>query len=106
MIPARSEDSPPPCARSGFPPPRPPNRSVSARRMAFASIGTSGDLAMTTANGGVVTWSDRQIQVNVPAASSGFLPGPKQLMVKGSNGLQTVNGLTIHVLGTVGAAAR
>jgi hypothetical protein len=64
---------------------------------------TQATLTQTIANGGLVSWSDRQIVLNVPAAAAGFLPGPKQITIRGSNGLSSVNGITLHVLGTSGA---
>ncbi len=42
-----------------------------------------------------VTWSDTSITATI----SGVTPGPHQLAVVGANGLATVNGLTLHVLG-------
>lgn len=41
-------------------------------------------------------WTDRQIDVTVPA---GTPIGPHQLSIEASNGQSTVNGLTFHVLG-------
>src|SRR5262249_52614660 len=67
---------------------------------------------LTRANGGVVSWTPGSgstpdtIVIQVPAATTGaFPPGPKQLTIVGaaSNGGQSsVNGITIHVLGTGG----
>ncbi len=48
------------------------------------------------------TWSDTQVQIDVPAAGygSGQIPGgPLQLTVTGANGLSSVAGVTIHVTG-------
>ncbi len=41
-------------------------------------------------------WTDRQIDVTVPA---GAPIGPHQLSIEASNGQSTINGLTFHVLG-------
>jgi malectin (di-glucose binding ER protein)/Big-like domain-containing protein len=57
---------------------------------------------LTVGNGGIVTWENRRIVIQVPVASDTFLPGPKQLLIKGSNGLRSPNGITVHVRGTVG----
>jgi hypothetical protein len=44
----------------------------------------------------VDSWSNDAISVTVPA---GFAPGPHQLLITAANGMQTINGLTFHVLG-------
>src|SRR5262249_39558849 len=68
---------------------------------------------LTRANGGVVSWTPGSgstpdtIVIQVPALNTGqFRPGPKQLTIVGatSNGGQSsVNGITVHVLGSNGA---
>lgn len=60
-----------------------------------------GARTLTVANGGIASWSNYQILVNVPADGATFFPGPKQLTVKlpGASGLSTLNGITIHVKG-------
>jgi large repetitive protein len=74
----------------------------------------TGDVTtLTRANGGVVSWTPGSgstpdtIVIQVPAINTTtFRPGPKQLTIVGatSNGGQSsVNGLTIHVLGSNGA---
>jgi hypothetical protein len=42
-------------------------------------------------------WSDRQIMATVPISVTA---GPHQLLIKANNGQTSVNGLTIHVLGS------
>src|SRR5262249_15084804 len=76
---------------------------------------TGAVTTLTRANGGVVTWTPGSgavpdtIVIQVPAATTGaFPPGPKQLTIVGatSNGGQSsVNGITIHVLGTGGGVS-
>ena len=44
----------------------------------------------------VINWDDRTITVSVPASTP---RGPFQLHVRTAGGLETVNGLTFHVLG-------
>jgi polysaccharide lyase family 4-like protein len=61
------------------------------------------------ANGGVVSWTPGSgstpdtIVISVPALGSQFRPGPKQLTITTANqngGVSSVNGITIHVLGS------
>ena len=70
----RSPVRPPPCARSGLPPPRPPKRSMRTRTAAFASSATSGERAMTTVIGGEVennaTAALVRAVISVPRSSS------------------------------------
>ncbi|MBV1853885.1 right-handed parallel beta-helix repeat-containing protein [Catellatospora tritici] len=57
---------------------------------------------LTVANGGIVSWADRQIAIRVPAvggSSSQIRPGPKQLSIRTAAGASTTNGLTFHILG-------
>jgi uncharacterized repeat protein (TIGR01451 family) len=42
-------------------------------------------------------WADRAVTFSVPATT---LPGPHQLSVTASNGQSTVDGITLHVIGT------
>jgi large repetitive protein len=60
-------------------------------------------------SGGIVSWTPGSgstpdtIVVQIPALGSGFFPGPKQLTITTANGngaVSSVNGLTVHVLGT------
>jgi len=69
---------------------------------------------LTRANGGVVSWTPGNpttpdtIVLNVPATSLTFRPGPKQLTIITSDangGVSSVNGITLHVMGTNGAGA-
>lgn len=81
---------------------------------------TGGVTNLTRANGGIVSWTpgagqgasgtpDR-IVIQVPAVSTGFPAGPKQLDIVTSTtnagGVQTSsNGITVHVLGGSGTTA-
>jgi hypothetical protein len=65
----------------------------------------------TLANGGIVSWTagvlgqPDTIVIQVPVVQGNFLPGQKQLTITNSaasGGLRTVNGITVHVLGTFG----
>ena len=77
---------------------------------------------LTRANGGIVSWTPGSgstpdtIVLNVPALATNaaadllpnltFRPGPKQLTITTANvngGVSSVNGLTVHVLGTNGS---
>ncbi|HMJ36245.1 MAG TPA: hypothetical protein VK501_20255 [Baekduia sp.] len=51
---------------------------------------------LTTGNGGIVSWSNRQIVIQVPALPA----GPRQLLIRGANGIVSPNGITFHVLGS------
>jgi hypothetical protein len=53
----------------------------------------------TVGSGGIVSWADRQIVIQVPAAGGSFQAGQKQLSIT-QDGRTTENGLTIHVRGT------
>ncbi|WP_248958796.1 hypothetical protein [Sphaerisporangium perillae] len=60
---------------------------------------------LTTSNGGIVSWGDRQIVIRVPVVgilSTQIRPGPKQLTIRTSAGVSTPNGLTLHVRGNSG----
>ncbi|MET8353212.1 hypothetical protein [Micromonospora sp. NPDC005206] len=67
---------------------------------------------LTRANGGIVSWTPGSgstpdnIVLNVPALSSTFRPGPKQLTITtadANGGVSSVNGITLHVLGSNGS---
>ena len=47
----------------------------------------------------VNSWTDTQIQVQIPAASAGFAAGPRSLFVMNANGQISTAGITIHVIG-------
>lgn len=47
----------------------------------------------------VVSWTNREITVEVPLDNVNLVPGEYQLTIRSANGLASVNGLTIHVLG-------
>ena len=69
------------------------NGSITINGQGF---GTGGAV---TLNGNAVTttsWSATQIVIDIPA---GTTPGPYQMAITADNGNQSVNGLTIHVLG-------
>src|SRR5262252_5415732 len=76
---------------------------------------TGNITTLTRANGGVVSWGPGSgavpdtIVIQVPAATTGaFRPGPKQLTIVGANsngGQSSVNGITIHVLGSNGGVS-
>ncbi len=55
---------------------------------------------LTTGNGGIVSWTDRRIVINVPTTGAGFPAGPKQLEITTAAGNTTSNGLTLHVFGS------
>jgi hypothetical protein len=79
---------------------------------------------LTRANGGIISWTQGSgstpdaIVIQVPALAANaaanlapnttFRPGPKQLTITTANvngGVSSVNGLTVHVLGTNGTGA-
>jgi hypothetical protein len=63
-----------------------------------AGFGTGGTLTLGTATLATTAWSDTQITATVPSDAA---VGPQQLMIqRADNGKRTVNGLTIHVVGT------
>ncbi|GAB3058766.1 hypothetical protein GCM10027053_20920 [Intrasporangium mesophilum] len=90
--------------------------SAAGGRVILTDDRTGDSVTLTRATGGgVVSWTPGnattpdQIQIQVPALSSTFRPGPKQLTLVTStaNGaVRSVNGITIHVLGsnTVGTS--
>ncbi|HKD98895.1 MAG TPA: hypothetical protein VKB69_15065, partial [Micromonosporaceae bacterium] len=60
---------------------------------------------LTVANGGIVSWGDRQITIRIPVegtTTATIRSGPKQLNVVTAAGVSTTNGITFHVLGTAG----
>ena len=68
----------------------------------FGALGPNSRVTLTTTTTtttilSVVSWTDEQIVVTIPAASS-TNRGARQLMVRADNGQSTVNGLTFHVL--------
>ena len=66
------------------------------------TLGPALNAGPSVQNGGLVSWSNTQIVIQVPATSGNFPAGPKQLSVTtaGATGETTRNGLTLHVLGT------
>jgi hypothetical protein len=80
----------------------------------FTGLASAANLS-NLQQGGIVSWADRQIVLQVPATKAvtltapllPFYPGQYQVMItdnaNASGGaLSTVNGITLHVLGTVG----
>jgi hypothetical protein len=67
----------------------------------FTGVASAATLSNVN-NGGIVSWSNRQIVVQVPATQVLFLAGQKQLSIRtaGANGVASTNGITMHVLGT------
>ena len=47
----------------------------------------------------VNSWTDTQITVQIPAASTGFAAGPRSLVVQNAAGQYSTAGMTIHVIG-------
>jgi hypothetical protein len=83
-------------------------------RLTLTDVRTGAVTTLTRANGGIASWTPGTastpdtIVMNVPAVSALFPPGPKQLAIvtannnPGGGGVSSVNGITIHVRGTVG----
>jgi hypothetical protein len=79
----------------------------------LTDVRTGTVTTLTRANGGVVSWTPGSgstpdtIVMQVPAINTTtFRPGPKQLTIVGATsngGSSSVNGLTVHVLGSNGA---
>ena len=67
----------------------------------FSGLATATQLANLN-TGGIVSWTNRRIVLQVPAPQLLFLPGQKQLSVQtaGAAGVPTPNAITLHVLGT------
>jgi hypothetical protein len=89
------------------------NRALSSRT--FTGLATAANLSNLNV-GGIVSWADRQIILQVPAPHAAtlipvlapFFPGQYQVGIQdtaAAGGLSTTNGIMLHVLGTVGANA-
>ena len=80
-----------------------PGNGAAARTFTIRGSGfgtTAGQVLLDgTALPSGVAWGANQITVVVPQATANAV-GPKQLQVVAANGQSTVNGLTLHVLGT------
>ncbi len=63
----------------------------------FGASRGSGAVTLDGLTVPVTSWGNTAIAVNIPAAAP---VGPHQLKVTAANGMGTVNGLTVHVLGT------
>jgi large repetitive protein len=90
-------------------------------RVTLTDVRTGAVTTLTRApGGGVVSWTPGSgtlstggtpdtIVINVPAINTGtFRPGPKQLAIVTANangGVSSVNGITVHVLGSNGTGA-
>ncbi len=70
--------------------------TVTINGAGFGSSQGTGAVTLGTTTLTIVSWNDTRIVANVPASPV----GPQQLLVKGNNGRQSVNGLTYHVLST------
>ena len=71
-------------------------RSITIQGTGFGASQGAGAVTLNGTNLPVGSWNNTQITVTVPNNTP---VGPRQLSIRGSNGLTTVNGLTIHVLG-------
>ena len=87
-------------------------------RVTLTDARTGTVTTLTRANGGIVSWTPGTgstadtIVINVPALNTTtFRPGPKQLTIvtandnPGGGGVSSVNGITIHVLGSNGSGS-
>jgi large repetitive protein len=86
-------------------------------RVTLTDVRTGAVTTLTRANGGIVTWTPGsgaadQIVIQVPAINTTtFRPGQYQLAIvtantnPGGGGVPSVNGITLHVLGSNGAGA-
>ena len=86
-------------------------------RVTLTDVRTGAVTTLTRANGGIASWTPGTtstpdtIVINVPAISAAFPPGPKELTIitantnPGGGGVPSVNGITIHALGTSGAVS-
>jgi hypothetical protein len=88
----------------------PPGAAGGHVNLTDARTGTVTTLTRTP-GGGIVSWTPGSgavpdtIVIQVPALGTNFRPGPKQLTIVGANsngGSSSVNGITVHVLGTSG----
>jgi hypothetical protein len=72
-------------------------RTITIQGLGFGATQGGGQVTLDGTALPVSVWSDRTIVVSVPLA---FPVGVHQLLVSADNGQRTVNGLSIHVLGT------
>ena len=78
-------------------------RQVTINGLGFGATKGTGKVALGSVALTTTTWTDTQIVATVPpvgTTTGQIAPGPKSLTVTSGNGLTTVNGLTVHVLGT------
>ncbi len=71
-------------------------RSITIQGTGFGATQGSGAVTLNGTALPVNSWSATQITVTVPNNTQ---VGPRQLQIRSANGLTTVNGLTVHVLG-------
>ena len=83
-------------------------------RVTLTDVRTGAVTTLTRANLGIASWTQGTastpdtIVINVPALSAAFPAGPKELTIitantnPGGGGVPSVNGITIHALGTGG----
>ena len=71
-------------------------RQITIRGKGFGATQGAGQVTLGSAALVASSWNDAQIVVTVPTSPV----GPQQLKVTAANGQSTVNGLTLHVLGT------
>jgi len=83
-------------------------------RVTLTDVRTGAVTTLTRSNLGIASWTPGTtstpdtIVINVPTISALFPPGPKQLAIvtantnPGGGGVSSVNGVTLHVRGTVG----
>ncbi len=76
---------------------------VTITGIGFGDARGTGFVSLDNTRIPTVSWSDREILMRIPAGNPnrpGLAPGPYQLSITTDGGATTVNGLTIHVLGT------
>ena len=71
-------------------------RTFSIFGQGFGATRGSGNVSLSTVPITITGWSDRRIDVRVP---NGFTVGPHQLKIMSAFGYDSVNAVTLHVLG-------
>jgi hypothetical protein len=66
------------------------------------TLGPAVNASPPVGNGGIRSWTNTQIEIQVPQTGSSFQPGQKQLSIRtaGTGGASSTNGLTLHVRGS------
>lgn len=72
------------------------DRTVTIKGLGFGATQGSGLVLLDNTSIPVISWSDRQVVVLVPAS---IIVGPHQLTLRVNNGQSWINGLTLHMLG-------